>query len=227
MLARVSGSAGEYFSLGAQARHQRVDRVAARLDAGHAGRRDGAHVPVVRAACMTAQELAAALKLARGHPARHAARCRHCLDAPGGSGTSVSCVSPVPQNPHKSGSAARFPTESPRTKRHSPAHGGTAANMALVALTGLYAGSAGLAMLKLCVARSGTDLLLSGRSKVRILLGALLGALGFCRLDTSACHSRARWIRPLTPPGPGELGACGVANGVGLLGLALMLARKL
>ena len=72
MLARVSGSAGEYFSLGAQARYQRVDRVAARLDAGHAGhagRRDGAHVPVVRAACMTAQELAAALKLARGHPA--------------------------------------------------------------------------------------------------------------------------------------------------------------
>jgi hypothetical protein len=73
VLARVSGSAGEYFSLGAQARHQRVDRVAARLDAGHGGRRDGAHVPVVRAAYMTAQELAAALKLAPRHPAVGAA----------------------------------------------------------------------------------------------------------------------------------------------------------
>src|ERR1035441_579931 len=50
----------------------------------------------------------------------------------------------VPQNPHNSGNAAYSPTESPRTKRHPPAHGGTGAKMPLLALTSLYAGSASL-----------------------------------------------------------------------------------
>ena len=36
-----------------------------------------------------------------------------------------------PQNPHKSGSAGRLPTQNPRTKRHSPAHGGTASALPL------------------------------------------------------------------------------------------------
>ena len=57
-----------------------------------------------------------------------------------------------------------FPTESPRTKRHSPAHGGTGGNVALLALTSLYAGSAGLAILKLPAVRASTDLLKSGSS---------------------------------------------------------------
>jgi hypothetical protein len=46
------------------------------------------------------------------------------------------------------------PTENPRTKRHSAAQGGTAANMALLALTSLYAGSAGLTRL---TAPGGSD----------------------------------------------------------------------
>jgi hypothetical protein len=49
-----------------------------------------------------------------------------------------------PQNPHNSASAAAIPTENPRTKRHCPAQDGTAAIMASLALTSLYAGSAGL-----------------------------------------------------------------------------------
>ena len=99
--------------------------------------------------------------------------CRwHCLGAPGGPGTLPSCVSSAPQNPHKSGSARSFPTESPQAKRHSPAHDGTDANMPLPPLTGLYAGSAGLTILKLPVVRAATDLLLSGRSRVRVAVGA-------------------------------------------------------
>ena len=47
----------------------------------------------------------------------------------------------APQNPHKSGSPAVAPTENPRTKRHSPAHGGTAASIGTLALKSLYAGS--------------------------------------------------------------------------------------
>jgi hypothetical protein len=58
-------------------------------------------------------------------------------------GTSLRCASSAPQNSRKSGSTAWFPTESPRTKRHSPAHGGTNANMALPPLIGLYAGAQG------------------------------------------------------------------------------------
>jgi len=73
-----------------------------------------------------------------------------------------------PQNPHKSGSAGRLPTQNPRTKRHSPAHGGTAATMALLPLIGLYAGSAGLAWLTAPVVRAATGLLVSGRSAVPI-----------------------------------------------------------
>ena len=59
------------------------------------------------------------------------------------------------------------PTESPRTKRHSPAQGGTGAKVALLALTSLYAGSAGLTTVELPVVRASTDLLKSGRSAVR------------------------------------------------------------
>ena len=106
-------------------------------------------------------------------PGEGSTPCRwHCLGAPGGPGTLPSCVSSAPQNPHKSGSAEWFPTESPRTKRHSPAHDGTDANMPLPPLTGLYAGSAGLTILKLPVVRAATDLLLSGRSRVRVAVGA-------------------------------------------------------
>jgi hypothetical protein len=43
---------------------------------------------------------------------------------------------------HFRGPVARFPTESPRTKRHSPAHGGTAPTVASLLLTGLYAQAA-------------------------------------------------------------------------------------
>ena len=77
-----------------------------------------------------------------------------------------------PQNPHKSGSAGRLPTQNPRTRRHSPAHGGTAATMALLPLIGLYAGSAGLARLIAPVVPAATGLLLSGRSRVRVAVGA-------------------------------------------------------
>jgi hypothetical protein len=58
-----------------------------------------------------------------------------------------------PQNPHKSASAGRLPTKSPRTRRHSPARRGTAATMASLALASLYADSAGLTILELPVAR--------------------------------------------------------------------------
>jgi hypothetical protein len=116
---------------------------------------------------MTRQEPAPTLKLAP-RPGLPDTPCRwHCTGAPDGLETRLSCVSSAPQNPHKSGSAAWFPTKSPRTKRHSPAHGGTGANMTLLALTSLYAGSAGLAILKLPVVRTSTDLLKSGRSAVR------------------------------------------------------------
>jgi hypothetical protein len=80
-----------------------------------------------------------------------------------------------PQNPHKSGSAGRLPTQNPRTRRHSPAHGGTAATMALLPLIGLYAGSAGLARLTAPVVRAATGLLVSGRSAVRIRSPAPVG----------------------------------------------------
>lgn len=48
-----------------------------------------------------------------------------------------------PQNPHKSGVAALTPTEYPRIRRHNAAFSGTAVSMAVLALTGLYAGRAG------------------------------------------------------------------------------------
>jgi hypothetical protein len=49
--------------------------------------------------------------------------------SPGGPRTSPSRVSPAPQNPHKSGSAESFPTESPRTQRHSPGLGSARAGV--------------------------------------------------------------------------------------------------
>ena len=66
--------------------------------------------------------------------------------SPGFAGCEVSrggagCL--APQNPHKSGVAALAPTEYPRTRRHDAAFTGTAASMAMLALTGLYAGRAG------------------------------------------------------------------------------------
>jgi hypothetical protein len=64
-----------------------------------------------------------------------------------------------PQNPHKSASAAAIPTEIPWTKRHYPAQDGTGASMALLALTSLYAGSAGLTSITAPVVRAATDLL--------------------------------------------------------------------
>jgi hypothetical protein len=70
------------------------------------------------------------------------------------------------------------PTESPQVRArggdphkkptYRTALPGTAAIMVLLALTSLYAGSAGLAILKLPVVRASTDLLKSGRSVVRL-----------------------------------------------------------
>jgi hypothetical protein len=48
---------------------------------------------------------------------------------------------------------------------HSPAYGGTDTNIPLLPLTGLYAGSAWRATLKLPVFLAGTDLLKIGRSE--------------------------------------------------------------
>jgi hypothetical protein len=121
-----------------------------------------------------------------------------CPGAPGGPGTSPSCASSVPQNPHKSGSAEWFPTESPRTKRHSPAHDGTDANMPLPPLTGLYAGSAGLTILKLPVVRAGTDLLKSGRSIFQRFLRYCIDAAGSSMLSSSGC-SPGRGTGPCWP----------------------------
>ena len=71
----------------------------------------------------------------------------------------------VPTSPRPRPAA---PTQTPRTERHYPAQDGTAANMALLALTSLYAGSAGPAPLTALVARAATDLLLTGRFMVRV-----------------------------------------------------------
>jgi hypothetical protein len=73
---------------------------------------------------------------------------------PGNRKAILTCMAASPQISHKSGSTAWFPTESPWTKGHSPAQGGTAASMALLALTSLYAGSAGLTILELPVVRA-------------------------------------------------------------------------
>src|ERR1035441_9970355 len=56
------------------------------------------------------------------------------------------------------------PHRIPTDERHSPAHGGTGANMALLAPTSPYAGSVRLTILELPAARWGTDLLKSGSS---------------------------------------------------------------
>src|SRR5579871_5816193 len=50
---------------------------------------------------------------------------------------------PCPQNSPQIRVFGGDPTENPRTKRHCLAQGGTAANMVLLALPSLYAGSAG------------------------------------------------------------------------------------
>ncbi len=68
-------------------------------------------------------------------------------------GESVPDLWASPQNPHKPASAGRLPTKSPRTRRHSLAHGGTAASMVSLALASIYAGSAELTILELPVAR--------------------------------------------------------------------------
>src|SRR5450755_2150162 len=142
------------------------DKVAAHLDAGHVGvtRRVRARGPGQHYGPAGTGGSAEARTAIRSCPARRAVGVARCSWWPG---NLVELRVVAPQNPHKSGSAASFPTESPRTKRHSPAHGGTGAKMALLALTSLYAGSAGLAILKLPVVRASTDPLKSGRSTVR------------------------------------------------------------
>ena len=55
----------------------------------------------------------------------------------------------IPTSPRPQGGS----TKSPRTKRHSLAHGGTAASMVSLALASIYAGSARLTILELPVAR--------------------------------------------------------------------------
>jgi hypothetical protein len=83
-------------------------------------------------------------------------------------GKPAASTSPAPpQNPHKSGSSGAAPTRIPRTIRHYPAHGGIAARMDLLALTGHYAGRAGLARSRSRVAQGAIDPLKSGRSVVR------------------------------------------------------------
>jgi hypothetical protein len=61
-----------------------------------------------------------------------------------------------------------IPTRYPQTKRHSPAHGGTAATIDLLALTSRYAGSRGWRGSRSRMAQGATELLVSGRSAVRI-----------------------------------------------------------
>src|ERR1035441_10406910 len=132
------------------------------MPAGNAGGNTTRTCQSSRDSIMAPQDLAAALKLApRSGPARRPAplALAGCSWWPG---SLVELRVLAPQNPHKSGSAASFPTESPRTKRHSPAHGGTGAKMASLALTSLYAGSTGLTVLELPVVRASTDLLKSG-----------------------------------------------------------------
>src|ERR1017187_2414384 len=139
------------------------------MPAGNAGGNTTRTCQCSRDSIMALQDLAAALKLApRSGPARRAAPLAlpRCSWWPG---SLVELRVLVPQNPRKSGSAAWFPTESPRTKRHSPVHGGTGAKMALLALTSLYAGSARLTILKLPAVRASTDLLKSGRSAALFL----------------------------------------------------------
>jgi len=48
-----------------------------------------------------------------------------------------------PQKSHRSGMPTVTPTKSPRTKRHSPAYGDTAANMVTVIVTSHYAARTG------------------------------------------------------------------------------------
>jgi hypothetical protein len=87
--------------------------------------------------------------------------------APGGLGTWLSCVSwphRIPTSPGRGGGSP----QNPHGRNGIPRY--TAARMLtwpLLALTSLYAGSAGLTIVKLPVVRSGTDLLKSGRSAVR------------------------------------------------------------
>ena len=131
-----------------------------------------------------------------------------------------------PQNPHKSGPRRWFPTESPRTRRHSLAHDGTDANMPLPPLTGLYAGSTGLTILDLPVVPAATDLLLSGRSRVRVAVGAQVKQHppqpdgGFvpsvCPLTQPQFPSSTRPAqpaRPCPPRRPGPAGAHGTSAG--------------
>ena len=79
----------------------------------------------------------------------------------------------VPTSPRPRPAA---PTKTPRTERHYPVQDGTAASMVLLALTSLYAGSAGLTPLTAPVVRAATDLLKSGRSCV-VLSGSCVTAL--------------------------------------------------
>lgn len=69
--------------------------------------------------------------------------------------------------PTELGGRRVIPTKSPRIKRHSPAYGGTAANMAVLALTSHYVGSAGLMPLTAGTLPVMTELLVSGRPAVR------------------------------------------------------------
>lgn len=105
VLAGVSGIGGECFSWmgGGQ---QGGDRVAAHLDAGHAGGNTTRTCQWSQDSIMAPQEVAAALKLApRSGPARRAAPLAlpRCSWWPG---NLVELRVVAPQNPHKSGSAA-------------------------------------------------------------------------------------------------------------------------
>jgi hypothetical protein len=91
-----------------------------------------------------------------------------CASLVAGSVSLTPCPLGAPQSPHNSAPAPGGTHNNPRTKRHYPAHGGTSANVALLALASLYAGSAGLTPSAALVARAATGLLLTGRFMVRV-----------------------------------------------------------
>jgi hypothetical protein len=106
-----------------------VAGVASYLDAGHAG---GSATGTCRWSGTASWSRGRWRQRWRSHRDQvlpGAPRRWRCPDAPGVLGTLVELRVLAPQNPHKSGPQGWLPTESPRTKRHSPAHGGTDAKI--------------------------------------------------------------------------------------------------
>ena len=103
-----------------------------------------------------------------------------------------------PQIPHKFGFSGVIPTRYPQTIRHSPAHGGTAARMGLLALASKDAGRTGWRGSRSRMTQGATDPLLSGRSRVRVAVGALrLSDLGERGSGAYRAASKPFRLRPL------------------------------